>query len=296
MKGSLLYYEKPFKQWMQRLGYAEATITSYTRLLVDFLQWLPSQQIEELTHTHHSDIENYIKQLHRKKNKLFGGALSSSYIQGHLNVIRLLDKYLQLTGEGKILKGKIPVEKQIKKHRTILTQLEIQELYKATDNSFTGYMDRAILSLYYGCGLRSGEGERIKLRHIYYEKGLLYVLPGKNGKSRYVPINHKIKQDFKDYEKHSRPWMIKGDYENFIIGSFGNPMKGSSMGERIKKLVEKAGIEKQISLHGLRHSIATHLLQQGMPLEQISRFLGHTSLDSTQIYTRLVEELENGKL
>jgi integrase/recombinase XerD len=63
------------------------------------------------------------------------------------------------------------------------------------------------------------------------------------------------------------------------------------MGKRIQKLVELAGIPKQISLHSLRHSIATHLLQGGMPLEQISRFLGHTSLDSTQVYTRLAEEI-----
>ena len=61
---------------------------------------------------------------------------------------------------------------------------------------------------------------------------------------------------------------------------------------RLNLLLKKASIEKSICLHGLRHSIATHLLQQGMPLEQISKFLGHTSLDSTQIYTRIVEEME----
>ena len=76
-----------------------------------------------------------------------------------------------------------------------------------------------------------------------------------------------------------------------MIGQFGKPLKGSSMGRRIKHLVALAGIPKPISLHSLRHSIATHLLQGGMPLEQISRFLGHTSLDSTQVYTRLAEEI-----
>jgi site-specific recombinase XerD len=292
-KREFLQYEEKFSQWMIRLGYAETTTESYTRQLSTFLHWLPSQQIESLETVHQSDIEKFCEELHRKQNKLFGGALSSSYIQSHINVIRLLDRYLQLTGQGKILWGKIKVEKGIKKHRAILTQEEIKQLYEATDDSLLGYRDRAILAIYYGCGLRSTEGQNIKLNHIHYEKGLLQVLAGKSYKGRYVPLSAGVSKDIKEYEKYSRPYLIGENTERLIVGSFGKPMKGSSMGNRIKQLVEKAGIGKQISLHGLRHSIATHLLQGGMPLEQISRFLGHNSLDSTQIYTRLMEELEH---
>ena len=77
------------------------------------------------------------------------------------------------------------------------------------------------------------------------------------------------------------------------MGTLGRPLRGVSMSARIHQLVHQAGIDKSIGLHSLRHSIATHLLQSGMPLAQISRFLGHTSLDSTQIYTRLKEELDH---
>ena len=147
------------------------------------------------------------------------------------------------------------------------------------------------MAIYYGCGLRNSEGERIKLNHIHYEKSLLQVLPGKSYKGRYVPLSAGVAKDLKEYQKYSRPYLAIENQEYLIIGKFGKFMKGSSMGNRIKQLVEKAGIQKQISLHGLRHSIATHLLQGGMPLEQISRFLGHNSLDSTQIYTRLMEEI-----
>lgn len=290
-KRHFLAYETKFSEWMIRLGYAETTTESYTRQLSTFLNWLPSQQIESLETVHQSDIEKFCEELHIRKNKNFGGALSSSYIQSHINVIRLLDRYLQLTGQGKILQGKIKVEKGIKKHRTILSQAEIKQLYEATDDSLLGYRDRAILAIYYGCGLRSSEGERIKLNHVHYEKGLLQVLPGKSYKGRYVPLSAGVSKDLKEYQQYSRPYLIGEATESLIIGSFGKFMKGSSMGGRIKQLVEKAGIDKQISLHGLRHSIATHLLQGGMPLEQISRFLGHNSLDSTQIYTRLMEEI-----
>jgi len=210
------------------------------------LNWLPSQQIESLETVHQSDIEKFCEELHQKKNRLFGGALSSSYIQSHINVIRLLDKY-------------------IKKHRTILSQAEIKQLYKATDDSLLGYRDRAILAIYYGCGLRSTEGQNIKLNHIHYQKGLLQVLPGKSYKGRYVPLSAGVAKDIKEYEKYSRPYLIGEATEHLMIGSFGKFIKGNSMGNRIKQLVEKAGIQKQISLHSLRHSIATHLLQGGMP-------------------------------
>ena len=287
-----LAYGKKFSEWMTRLGYAQATTESYTRQLVTFLEWLPGQQIEALDQLHQRDIERFCEELHTRKNRLFGGALSSSYIQSHINVIRLLDKYLRLTGQGKILKGKIKVEPGIKKHRTILTQAEINALYESTDDSVLGYRDRAILAIYYGCGLRSAEGEKVKLHHIHYEKGLLQVLAGKSYKGRYVPLSAGVSKDLKEYQRYSRPYLIGEATESLIIGYFGKPMKGSSMGGRIKQLVVKAGIDKQVSLHGLRHSIATHLLQGGMPLEQISRFLGHNSLDSTQIYTSLAEEVE----
>ncbi|MCG8341072.1 MAG: tyrosine-type recombinase/integrase [Cytophagales bacterium] len=289
--GHFLAYAEKFKIWLHRLGYASTTVSSYTRQLSTFLAWLVSHEIFSFDSIQQSDLEKYCESLHTRKNRLFGGALSSSYIQSHINVLGLLDQYLQLTGQGKILRGAIRVEQGLKKHRTLLSQQEIQQLYEATEDSVLGYRDRAILAIYYGCGLRSSEGERIKLNHIHYEKGLLEVLAGKNYQGRYVPLSAGVAKDLQAYQHYSRPYLGSKSQESLLLGLLGRPLKGSSMGKRIQKLVELAGIPKQISLHSLRHSIATHLLQQGMPLEQISRFLGHTSLDSTQFYTRLAEEM-----
>ena len=91
---------------------------------------------------------------------------------------------------------------------------------------------------------------------------------------------------------YGKPYFTKEHSIYFLLNLKGNPPSSSLVGKRLNLLLKKASIEKSICLHGLRHSIATHLLQQGMPLEQISKFLGHTSLDSTQIYTRIVEEME----
>jgi integrase/recombinase XerD len=284
-------YQEEFIKWMQRIGYAMTTIEGYERQLQTFLEWLTQNHITEFGQINQANLEAYNEFLHQRKNRQKEGGLSSCYIQSHINVIRLLSKYLELTGEQKIFTGNLVVEPGAETPRNILTQSEIKQLYKATDETPNGLRDKAILSLYYGCGLRYSEGIRIEKKHIDYNKQLLYVIPGKNYRSRFIPINERIIKDLQEYETYGKPYFTKEHSIYFLLNLKGNPPDSSLIGKRLKYLLQKAGIEKQICLHGLRHSIATHLLQQGMPLEQISKFLGHTSLDSTQIYTRIVEEL-----
>jgi site-specific recombinase XerD len=141
--------------------------------------------------------------------------------------------------------------------------------------------------LYYGCGLRYREGIHLETNHIDYKKELLYVAPSKNYKSRFVPINKAVLNDFSAYENYARShFKTRGNY--FLSGSVSN----SNLNNLLDKLCEAAGIETKLCLHSLRHSIATHLLQKQMPLEQIAKFLGHTTLRATEIYTRIVLEDE----
>lgn len=284
-------YQSEFVKWLQALGYAHKTIAGYQRLLLAFFAWLIQQHIHELSQVNTTTLEAYNEFLHQRKHRQKAGGLSSYYIQSHINVIRLLSRHLELTGEQKIFTGNIYVERGATAERTILTQEEIQALYQATDATPKGLRDKAILSLYYGCGLRYSEGIRVQRQHIDYHKQLLYVVPGKNYQSRFIPINARIISDLQDYELYGKAYFTKAHSTGFLLGNNGNAMNNSTMGRRLQLLLETAGITKNICLHGLRHSIATHLLQQGMPLEQISQFLGHRSLDSTQIYTRIVEEL-----
>ena len=285
-------YQSEFVKWMQRIGYAMTTIEGYERQLQTFFEWLIQNHIKELNQINQTNLEAYNQFLHEKKNKQKQGGLSSCYIQSHINVIRLLSKYLELTGEQKIFTGNIIVEQGTQTPRIILTQSEIKQLYQATDESPNGLRDKAILSLYYGCGLRYSEGIRVERRHIDYGKQLLYVVPGKNYRSRFIPMNERIIKDLQDYEVYGRPYFMRDESKYFLLNLKGNQPDSGLIGKRLQILLQKANIEKRLCLHGLRHSIATHLLQQGMPLEQISKFLGHTSLDSTQIYTRIAEELE----
>ncbi len=184
--------------------------------------------------------------------------------------------------------------------RPILTQQEIKQLYETTnyypdpmikDKGLLAARERAILGLFYGCGLRKNEGLHVEISDLDFKQNLLYVRKGKNYKERYVPIAEGVKKDFLHYLDYAWPQLIRNKkHESFITGWYGSPLKGSALLERVQILASMAGIEKQVGLHTLRHSIATHLLQSGMKLEQIARFLGHSSLESTTIYTHICNE------
>ncbi|NQY08512.1 MAG: tyrosine-type recombinase/integrase [Flavobacteriales bacterium] len=271
-----------FTNWLTRLGYADTTIKSYTRLLENFFNYLqgepPSQQ----------KIEAFNNHLHQTK-------ISRQYISAHINVINRYSEFLELTTKEKLTVGKILVEKEITTERTIFTQLEIGSLFCSADgHGPSDLFDRAMLSLYYGCGLRSKEGINLVPQEVDFNKGLLYVKPSKNYSSRYVPMSQGVVADIKDYINYARS-IINPNSKYLLVGRHQPKVNGHYLNTRLKRLQRTAGITKKASLHSLRHSIATHLLQQGMELEYIGNFLGHKRLDSTQVYVRINEELMYNK-
>ena len=286
---------RQFTTWLTRLGYAKSTIKGYQNHLKAFLSWLTTQKINHIQLVTQPLLEQYNAHLHQRKKLTTTGCLSSRYIQSHIYILSLLDQYLQLTRQIKLLQGKIKVTPTLFKPRAILTQEEVQSLYAATNNSLLGYRDRACLALFYGCGLRRTEGANVELKHIHYEQRLLQVLPGKTKKERYVPMSQVVIEDIKRYEQESRPYLFNNKNHNYlIVSNKGNPITPGSIGNFLAPLLAETNITKTISLHNLRHTIATHLLQSGMELTQISRFLGHKSLDSTQIYTHIANALHDG--
>ena len=283
----LLDVSHHFEVWMSRMGYARSTIVTYTTLLENFLTWVMKKnilQVESLTQDH---IEAFVGWLQQRKNLHYGGGLSDSYIFDHLTTLKLLDSYLQKYHHRKLLTRTISITEGIPTERKVLTQDEIKSLYHITGDDILGYRDRAILSLCYGCGLRGGEVTRITTEHLCYRKSLLEVLPGKNFRGRFIPLSAGVERDLQAYQRYSRPILNKQTSNAFIIGYYGAPMKRSSMCERINHIGKWAKVNKPVNLHVLRHSIATHLLAGGMALQQIARFLGHASLQSTQGYTRI---------
>ena len=147
-----------------------------------------------------------------------------------------------------------------------------------------------MLAAYYGCGLRRNEGVNLDISDILFDKNFVFVRKGKNYKERYVPMSAGVKEDLQNYIDFVRPVLIKSNAKALFLNQHGKRLGSNSMADRLQNLKEKSEINKEAGLHALRHSIATHLLQSGMELEKIKRFLGHSSLESTQIYTHIANE------
>jgi integrase/recombinase XerD len=163
-----------------------------------------------------------------------------------------------------------------------------------------------MLSIVYGCGLRRREATLLNVDDINLDNSSLHVRNGKNNKERIIPISKKTKKDVEDYLYNARPILLAGKGRTvwtfaetkhipaFFVSIRGQRVGAHNMYLRLKQLAYKTNnatlIEKEIGLHTLRHSIATHLLANGMKIEKIAKLLGHSSLESTQIYTHLVEE------
>jgi integrase/recombinase XerD len=282
-----------FEKWLKTLEYAESTVYASTNYLRDFFTYLQKSGITALEEINKTVIEIYHEHLQTRRNKKQAGSLSQNYIVSNINALRRFVKYLQVTGKPVFEIGlKIPIEKE-KFSQTILTKSEIKALYHACSNDALGLRDRAMLAVYYGCGLRRNEGASLDVSDILLKEKLVYVQKGKGYRERYVPMSEAVKEDLENYINVGRGSLLSCGLmkEQSLFLSFrGKRMDGNSLIMRLKALIRMAGINKAVGLHTLRHSIATHLLQSGMSLESVSRFLGHQSLESTQIYTHLAHE------
>lgn len=281
-----------FEKWLRTLDYAPSTVYASVRYINDFFFYLKSSEISSLEAVQSESISGYYKHLQTRTNKRFNGGLSDNYITSNINAIKRFSRYLQET-EKPFFEVGIKTKQDKETNKTILTQTEIKALYKACSNDILGIRDKAILSVYYGCGLRRSEGANLDLKDVLLKEKLLFVRAGKGYKERYVPMTEAVKDDMENYIYQSRERLQSfkpQKNEALFLSMQVKRMCGNALIERVHKLKETAKIQKEAGLHTLRHSIATHLLQSGMTLEEVSQFLGHSSLESTQIYTHLANE------
>lgn len=291
------FLAESFKIWMETLGYkTETTKLNYSNTL-EFFAFLESIKINQLRSYKKQHVNDYLEYLQHRPNCNKTGGLSPSYINKHISGLRLLSKYLQQSGKANIV-IKLELLKTTET-ASFLTKTQIQALYKSAndENNIYNQRDTAMLSVLYGCGLRAGEAESVNVNDVLFEKGLLYVRKGKGYKERYVPLSKQVKHDLQYYILNQRNEIVNNKkVEALLLGRHGTSWSVNGMYHRLQLLKKQTNNEelkqKSFGLHILRHSIATHLLQDGMKLELISRFLGHKSLETTQKYTHLINESE----
>ena len=271
-----------YQEWLGIIGYAESSVKTLPKQLEPFFLYLKREGITNLELVPKEIIRSYYETLQTRKSKQTGELLKNQTLNSHIRNLNLFSHYLEETDQG-YLQIDLPYETREDTERDILTLHEISELYQVCTEGKEGLKERTILNLYYGCGLRCKEGLQLNVSDIQLDKRLLHIRITKNRKSRNVPFIDQIQKSLSDYLHHYQPKKLLLD-----------GMSSSTVHRILRSLIERteneALQEKNIGLHSLRHSIATHLLYQGMPIDQISEFLGHSSIMSTQTYLHVSYE------
>lgn len=281
---------KDFDQMVKSKGYKRNGY--YSSCAREFLFFMESSKIRDIKEVDAIDIIAYHEYLIERPNQRREGGLSQAAITRHIFSLRLLFDYLLDTGTLTASPVRLPkFNKASYKERNIATIEEIKQTYSACENKF----DKAILGLAYGCGLRKSEIYELTTSDIDYHKGALIVRCGKFGKTRTIPVSDGVLKDLKDYLITERSQRLQRNPNPaiglFLINSYGKEIKDNkALNDRLKYLIGKTNnlqlIEKKITLHCLRHSISTHLLDNGASIEFVQRFLGHVMLDTTHIYSK----------
>lgn len=262
-------------------------------MIREFFYYLERHGIKDLREVTPKEITDYYGYLKIRPRHRGPGTLSQSMLHSHLWALRVLFLFLQ--AEGSIEAdpfSTLSFPSPQKKERAVLTRAEIEKLYYACEC----YKDKALLGLFYGCGLRKSEAEALNLKDISFRGKLVYVRSGKGKRRRVVPMPERVIADLKEYYYQERVHILhkqEADTSDpqraFLLNVNGSRTMGQSFWRRLRYLVLKAEIDspERVTLHSLRHSIATHLLDGGVSIEQVRDFLGHTHLESTQVYTRV---------
>ena len=238
---------------------------------------------KKIEDVNYQDFQNYLSYL----NDLKINARSQSRV---ISSMRSFFKFLILE---KIIKEN-PTEllenpKTGKKLPEFLTIEEIELLVNQIDRSKKeGERNLAIIEVLYGCGLRVTELIELKISEIYWEEGFIRII-GKGNKERLVPLGKIASKHLKIYLNEIRVQQKVKDLfvDHVFINKNGSKISRVMIFKIVKKLTEKAGIQKNISPHSLRHSFATHLVQGGADLRSVQEMLGHQSITTTEIYTHL---------
>lgn len=281
---------------LKRLGYVENTCRTRQLNVDEFLHYLEERGRLNIEEVGTDEVLAFYDYVSERPNKSRAGILSKKRTFEVMKSIDHLYRMLQSGGEVKInplstLKFSYPKEELPK--RDILTQAEIMELYEV---SISGW-ERSILSLGYGCGLRVGELDHVKIEDVRLRERILIVPKGKGNKRRVIPMSEGVVNDLSDYyfkeRGHTNNGRIK-DEDAFMLNSKGRRLREWTCNSTLKKLIGRTGNAeiqcKHITMHSLRHSIATHLIERGIPVGQVRQFLGHSQLETTQIYTHISKQ------
>jgi len=255
-----------FRKFLLSKRYSPNTITVYCDALRSFLTFYRNKSVKDITN---EDVILY------NNDYILKNKFSVSYQNQIVNAIKL---FFRTVYEKSIQVEKIHRPKREKKLPNVLSKEEVKAILDAHSN----IKHKMMLSMIYSCGLRCGELLALQPVHIDSKRNIVLLKNSKGKKDRIAPLSPKILEMLREYYKLYKPttYLFEGQTE-------GTPYSDKSLQQVLKQALEKAKITKPVTLHWLRHSYATHLLESGTDLRYIQELLGHNSSKTTEIYTHV---------
>lgn len=270
----LLEKTDKFKNWMRSRRYSESTVSTYSEALVIFLRFYSDKKLEDINNDDLIQFNN---------EYILKSGLSASYQNQLVNSIKL---FFQSVENRKMEIEKIHRPKNPKLLPNVLSKEEVKMILDSPSN----IKHKVMLSMIYSCGLRRSELLNLKLGSIDSKRNLVLIKQSKGRKDRIVPLSGKILDLLRTYYLAFKP------KEFLFEGQFGGKYSETSLEAVLKQSLKKCKISKPVSLHWLRHSFATHLMEAGTDLRFIQELLGHSSSKTTEIYTHVsTKSLQNIK-
>lgn len=277
-----------FLQYLQvEKNYSQYTIEYYHGDLLDFRLFMSEQSITEFEQVEYSDVRLFL-------TKLFNQKLSRKSVARKISSLRSFYKFLlreKLASQNPFAGVSIP--KVDKRLPNFFYEEELAILFQACDISDPiGQRNRAILELLYATGIRVSECCSIHLQDIDMELSTLLV-HGKGRKDRYVPFGNFAEVALERYITEGRKAIMqqnKQSHDVLLVNFRGGPLTTRGLRTVLNKIVEQSSLNSKIHPHKLRHSFATHLLNNGADMRTVQELLGHENLSSTQIYTHVTKD------
>ncbi|MDI3530397.1 MAG: integrase/recombinase XerD [Candidatus Atribacteria bacterium] len=272
-----------FLYWEKRVS--ENTLCSYENDLKALHGFLTKRRITSLEELTLKDLEEFITWQYRAGH-------TSATLARRISALRSFFAFLlkkNLVKEN--LARSLDTPKIGRKIPQVLTLAEIEAILTLPDTTKpSGLRDKAILELLYSSGLRVSELVNLEFSHLDLQNRMLRLW-GKGFKERIVPFGEEAKAAIEAYLVGGRPHFLKGKLSNFVfLGPSGKPITRQSVWNMIKRYTREAGITKNVTPHTLRHTFATHILENGADLRIIQECLGHSDISTTQIYTHLTRK------
>jgi site-specific recombinase XerD len=253
-----------FKKWLEQKRFSENTVNTYVEVSALFLRYINLKKIETITSR---SIEQF------NYDFIFNAKKSVSYQNQCISGIKHYFDFKNIAVETFEIKR----PNKDKKLPNVLSKTEVKAIFDATQN----LKHKTLLSLTYSAGLRIGEAINLKLKDIDFERGLIHIKSAKGRKDRYTLLSNGLIPMLHAYVNHYNPRIL------LFEGRFDEPYTQVSARQVLKKSLLNAGIKKYATLHTLRHSFATHLLESGTDIRYIQELLGHNSPKTTMIYTHV---------